>query len=84
MWGIWYNDGEKGLAGTFLNVGIGWRHAHHAFHRVVGVTDDARGEEQPLDVVAAVEFDGQLGEFMLTFLISYSVIKVKIKELGKS
>ena len=39
-------------------------HAHHAFHRVVGVTDDARGEEQPLDVVAAVEFDGQLGEFV--------------------
>ena len=33
-------------------------------HRVVGRLDDAGGEEQPLDVVAAVEREGELGDFL--------------------
>ena len=37
-------------------------HADHALHRVVGIADDARREEQPLDVVAAEKLDRQLGQ----------------------
>ena len=38
-------------------------HADHALHRIVGIADDARREEKPLDVVAAIELDGQFGQF---------------------
>ncbi|MDZ7914222.1 MAG: hypothetical protein U5O16_20660 [Rhodococcus sp. (in: high G+C Gram-positive bacteria)] len=35
-------------------------HLHHLLHGVVGALDDAAGEEQPLDAVAAVEVQREL------------------------
>ena len=39
------------------------RHRHHLLHRVVGIADDAGGEEQAFDIVAAVEIERQLDDF---------------------
>src|SRR5205807_5004774 len=36
------------------------RDADNLLHRVVGTADDARRQEQSLDVVAAIEVDGEL------------------------
>ena len=36
----------------------------HLFGGVVRAAQDTRGEEQPLDIVAAVELDGQLGQLL--------------------
>ncbi len=33
--------------------------AHHLFHRIIGGANDARGQEQPLDIIAPIEFDRQ-------------------------
>jgi hypothetical protein len=40
------------------------RDAHHLLHGVVGAADDAGGEKQSLDVVAAIEVDRQLHHFV--------------------
>src|SRR3546814_2768422 len=36
---------------------------HQRFHRVVGRPDDAGGEEQPLNIVAAIEAERQVDHF---------------------
>jgi hypothetical protein len=36
------------------------RHADHLLHGVVGAPDDAGGQEQPFDIVAAIEIERQL------------------------
>ena len=40
------------------------RHADHLLHRVVGAADDAGGEEQALDVIAAVEVERELDDLI--------------------
>ena len=39
------------------------QHADHLFHRVVRTAQHRTGEEQPFDVIAAVEPDGQIRQF---------------------
>ena len=38
----------------------GFGHAHQALHRVVGIAHHAAAQEEALDVIAAVELDGQV------------------------
>jgi len=40
------------------------RDLDHLFHRIVGRPDDPRGQEQPLDIVALVEGDGEVHHFL--------------------
>ncbi len=40
------------------------RHAHHLLHGVVGAADDAGREKQSLDVIAAIEVECQLHDFI--------------------
>ena len=50
-------DGAAGRAPQQL------QHADHLFHRVVRTAQHRTGEEQPFDVIAAVEPDGQIRQF---------------------
>ena len=40
------------------------RHADHLFHGVVGAADDAGGEKQSLDIIAAIEVERQFHDFI--------------------
>ena len=57
-------------------------HAHHALHRVVRVTDDAGAEEEALDVVAAVELDGEVHELANGECGAWAVVRAAVHAVG--
>ena len=37
-------------------------YTNQAFHGIIGITDNSRAEEQSLNVVTAIELDGQVNQ----------------------